>query len=164
MHNAYKPHKPANSDPSYCLHPMSTLKSMAAWFLVLLIICGAGVFVFTNYSWVFAKRVHGEILEMERVTNPTAILGRGSEELMHSYAVMIRGDDGKIYTASSEDRQWQVARKGYCVEALLYVYPPWNLSKGGTYYNARLDRVELCPGKTAPPDSPPVSTTPPTGQ
>lgn len=124
------------------------------WLLIFLVICGIVAFAVSNYSWVFAKHVHGEIVAVERVTNPTAILGAQSDAQIHSYAILIKGDDGKMYTASSEDRQWQVARKGYCADVLLYVYPPWNLGKGGTYFNARLDQIMLCPGKTEPPPEP----------
>lgn len=139
---------------SYSFTSMAAFKSIVGWFIVLLLICGAIAFVVVNYSWVFAKRVRGEIMDVQRVTNPTAILGRATEEQIHSYAVLIKADDGKFYTASSDDRQWQVARKGYCVDALLYVYPPWDLEKSGTYFNARLNNIMLCPGKSAPPAEP----------
>ncbi len=123
--------------------------------MLVVLFCGAAVFVITNYSWVFAKRVRGEIIDVQRVTNPTAILGRGAtEEQIHSYAILIQGNDGKMYTSSSDDRQWQVARKGYCVDALFYVYPPWNLEKSGTYYNARLSQLMPCPGKLLPSRNP----------
>ena len=119
------------------------------------ILIAIGVFVATNYSWVFAKRVSGEVIEIERITQPTAILGnRVTEEQLHSYAVAIRDVDGNIHTATSEDRQWGIAKKGYCVEAMFYRYPPWDLSKGGTFFNARMDSMREC--KTAPPIPPPV--------
>ena len=106
-----------------------------------------------NYSWVFAKRVTGKIIEVERVTSANAILSpRVTEEQLHSYAILIQGDDGKLYTASSEDRKWQVAKKGYCVETLLYRYPPWDFNKANTFFNARLDELKICPGETAPPN------------
>lgn len=120
-------------------------------FLVVLVaIC---VFVIINYSWVFAKRVSGEVIEIERVTEPTAILGnRVKEENIHSFAMAIRDDKGVIHTASGEDRQWSVVKKGYCVEALFYRYPPWELSKGDTFFNARVVSMSDC-GKTAAPPS-----------
>lgn len=116
-------------------------------FIVILI--AIGIFVATNYSWVFAKKVSGEVIEIERITEPTAILGnRATEEQLHSYAMAIRDSDGLIHTASSEDRQWGIVKKGYCVDALFYRYPPWDLSKGGTFFNARMDGMREC--KTAP--------------
>ncbi len=109
------------------------------------ILIAVGVFVATNYAWVFAKKVRGEVIEIERITEQTAILGnRATEEQLHSYAMAIRDDQGVIHTASSEDRQWGIVKKGYCVEALFYRYPPWDLSKGGTFFNARMDSMREC--------------------
>ncbi|NJL24986.1 MAG: hypothetical protein HC902_07305 [Calothrix sp. SM1_5_4] len=110
-----------------------------------------------NYSWVFAKKVRGRIVNVERVTDPSAIISaRVSDAQLHSYAILIQGDDGKLYTASADDRKWQVAKKGYCVEALLYRYPPWDLDKANTFFNARLDELSLCPGETEPPPDTPT--------
>lgn len=119
------------------------------------------VFVFTNYSWVFSKRIHGKILNVKRVTDPTAILSsKVTAEQLHSYSVLIQGDDKKLYTASSEDRQWEVATAGYCVEALLYRYPPWDLDRAGTFFNARLMELSVCDGQPVPvPPSPPPAPT-----
>jgi hypothetical protein len=143
---------------------MAGMKSAAKIFLIALLILGSAAFVVSNWSWVFAKRIQGEILNVERVTNPTAILSsRATDEQIHSYSILIKGQDGKLYTASSEDRQWQVAKKGYCVDAVLYRYPPWDLSKGGTFFNARLRELSLCPGQSAPPaevPEPPPSESP----
>ena len=114
-------------------------------FAFLVVLLAIGVFVVMNYSWVFAKRVKGEVIEIERVTEPTAILGnRIKEENIHSFAVAIKDDKGTIHTASGEDRQWSVVKKGYCVEALFYSYPPWDLDKGGTYFNARVISMSDC--------------------
>jgi len=131
---------------------MRILRSILGWFIFIVLVIAVVTFVILNYSWVFAKRVHGEIINVERVTNPTAILGKATDQQIHSYAVLIQNDqDGLLYTASSDDRQWQVAEKGYCVDATLYVYPPWNLEKSGTYFNARINQIMRCPGKSAPP-------------
>lgn len=114
-----------------------------------------GIFVITNWSWVFSKRVKGEILNVERVTDPQAIISsRTTQEQLHSYSILIKGEDGKLYTSSSEDRQWQVAKKGFCVEARLYRYPPWRLSLANTFYNARLLELSMCAGKPLPPSEP----------
>ena len=91
---------------------MKSFRTILLVFLALLLISGAVFFSIVNYSWVFSKHIHGEILDVQRITDPTAILGKTTDEQLHSYAVLIKGDDGKLYTASSEDRKWQVARKG----------------------------------------------------
>ena len=110
------------------------------------VLAGAGLFVRDNYGWVFAKTVRGQVVRNERVTNPTAILsGRSTPEMMHSYAILIRSDSGELMNASSEDRQWAVVSPGFCVVAKFYPYPFWELDKGGTYGNARVERVFDCP-------------------
>jgi hypothetical protein len=121
--------------------------------VVVLLIVGAAVI--TNYSWVFAKRVSGVVVDVERVTDPTAIIGaRATEAQMYSFSILIQGDDGHLYASSTEDRQWQVVKKGYCVDALLFRYPPWILDKANTFFNARLKDVRICPGQTALPEGP----------
>lgn len=119
------------------------------YILGLLVFVGATAFVLTNYyPWIFSKNVVGQIYQVERVTQPTMLVGAAavqSATAMFSFAVAIRGEDGTIYTASSEDRQWAVARRGLCVTAKFYPYPPWDLEKGGTYANARLTGLKECP-------------------
>lgn len=129
-----------------------SLKFLVALVLVFV----ASVFFVKYYSWIFAKTVKGRILDVQRVTQPTAIFNsRITDAQIHSYSVLIQGDDGKLYTASSEDRQWQVATRGYCCTAVFYRYPFWNIEKGGTFFNARLKELSLCPGETEPP--PPIA-------
>lgn len=123
--------------------------------ILLVIVGGILAVVITNYAWVFSKRVKGEVVSVERVTAPTAILGnKVTEGQMYSYSVLIQGEDGKLYSSSSEDRQWAVVKKGYCVDALLYRYPPWEVSQGNTFFNARVEQIRICPGQTALPDAP----------
>ncbi len=125
--------------------------------VLILIVVGVFIFVIANYDWVFSKRITGEVVAVERVTDPAAIFSaRMTDAQMYSYSVLIKGDDGHLYTSSSEDRQWQVIKKGYCVDALLYRYPPWNLDKAGTFYNARVKDVKICPGQSALPESVPM--------
>lgn len=134
---------------------MKSFSSLIKILILLAVVIGAGVFVISNYSWVFSKRVSGEVVAVERVTDPSAVFGaRATEAQMYSYSVLIQGKDGQLYTASSEDRQWQVVKKGYCVDALLYRYPPWHLDKANTYFNARLENVKVCPGQTHLPEAP----------
>jgi hypothetical protein len=142
---------------------MNKMKSAFKLLLLIVVLAGAATFVIANWSWVFAKKVKGEIINVERVNQPTAILSsRATEAQIHSYSILVKGEDGKLYTASSEDRQWQVAKPGYCVKALLYVYPPWELERAGTYFNARLEELSECPGKpiTAQPQAAPVDQPP----
>lgn len=128
---------------------MKQVKSLMVLILVIVVFVGVAIFIVANYSWVFAKTVDGKIVEVRRVTHPTAVLGsRITSEQLHSYAVLIEGQDGRLYTASSEDRQWEVAGKGYCVKALLYRYPPWDFERANTFFNARLKELRQCDGQT----------------
>jgi hypothetical protein len=116
-------------------------------FLLLLVVVLASFFVISQYPWVFRKDVVGEILEVERVTTSTAVVGATIPTQSFSFAVAIRTQkDGEIVAASSEDRQWAVAKKGMCVEATVDPYPPWNMDKAGTFYNARLLKLKDCVG------------------
>jgi hypothetical protein len=129
--------------------------------LIIVAIALVGWLINLNYSFLFSKTVSGEVLGVERVSQPAAIIGgtQISPEQMFSFAVMIRAFDGTMFTASSEDRQWAVVKKGYCVEARFYPYPPWNLEKAGTYFNARLVRPFECE-REAPAGWTPTSITP----
>lgn len=122
------------------------MKGIAVKAAVVLAIVGIIAVVGFNYSYIFSKTVVGEIIEIERVAPETAIIGGQSIQTsaIFSYAVAIRTENGQIFTASSEDRQWAVAKKGYCVEAVFYPYPFWNLAKAGTYFNARLTTMFDC--------------------
>jgi hypothetical protein len=136
---------------------MKAVKGFLTALILVLIVAGVGAFLVINYSWVFSKRVRGEVIGVERVTAPTAVLGnRVSESQMYSYSVLIQAEDGKLYSAASEDRQWQVVKKGYCVDALLYRYPPWKLEQGNTFFNARVEQIRVCPGQTSLPDAEPT--------
>ncbi len=115
-------------------------------FLLVLIALIVGALFFNFYSFIFAKKFKGEVVGIERVTQPTAILGsRIDPSNVYSFAIAIRDKEkGEIYTASSEDRQWAVVQKGQCAEAKFFPYPPWDIEKADTYYNARLLRLYDC--------------------
>jgi len=130
---------------------MKSFKSKAMVALLALVIAVTGFVAIKYYSYVFSKKVSGEIIGIERVNEATAILGGNSaipSSQLFSFAIAIRTVDGEIMTASSEDRQWAVAHKGQCVEASYYPYAPWNLQKAGTYFGARLLRLYDCPEKS----------------
>lgn len=127
---------------------MNNLKTAAKLLIILVVIVGIGIFVVTNYAWVFSKVVTGEVLNVERVTDPQAVItSRVTPGQMHSYSILIKDESGKMYATSSEDYQWQVIKKGFCVKARLYRYPPWRLSLANTFYNARILDPSACPVK-----------------
>lgn len=98
------------------------------------------------YSFIFSKTVNGEILSVKRITDPTAVMGSNvTAAQLHSYAILVRDEkDGAIYAASTEDRKWAVAKEGFCAKVTLYPYPPWELGKGGDFFNARYDNLRDC--------------------
>lgn len=122
------------------------LKLYGALF-VLLLILGAGLTIH-YYSYVFARSVKGEVVGIDRVTQPTSIIGPGSQipsSQIFSFAIAIKEASGEIVTSSSEDRQWAVVEKGQCVEAKYFPYTPWEFDKAGTFYGARLLKIYSCP-------------------
>lgn len=133
---------------------MNKMKTFLKYVLAVVFTLALTIGVVKNYSWIFAKSVEGEIFKVERVTDPTMIVGNvaNNASAMHSFAVAIRTTDGQIYTASSEDRQWAVVIPGCKVKALFFRYPFWELQKTGTFFNARLDDMRDCPtGQNAAP-------------
>lgn len=94
-----------------------------------------------NYSFIFSKKVIGEVIEIERVTQPAAVLANGvvSSDIMYSFSLVMRDQrTGKYVAASTVDRQFAAVKKGHCAEVRFYPYPPWNFEKSGTFFNARL--------------------------
>lgn len=117
-------------------------------FLFVAVVAG-GFATFKWYSFIFAKRVRGEIMRVEKVAPEGAIITTpgAKKELpaqFFSFAVAIRDKNGEIHTASSEDRQWAVAEAGQCVEAKFFPFPFWELDKANTYFGARLERLFDC--------------------
>jgi hypothetical protein len=134
--------------------------------LIVLVLIAAG-FIFINYyQYIFAKSVEGEIVGVERVTESTAILGGNNltPQMLYSFAIAVREEKtGTIYTSSTEDRKWAVAKKGFCARVILYPYPPWELGKSGEYYGARLEELRDCNnllGKNAAPEAAPMQAEP----
>lgn len=107
--------------------------------LIGLCLVAIGWGVINYWSFIFSKTIRGEVMEIERVMQPTTVIGSNiTASQMFSFAVLMRSEDGVPHSASSEDRQWAIVKKGMCIEARFYPYPPWDLEKSGTYFNARL--------------------------
>lgn len=139
---------------------MNKVKTFVKYTIAVVVVLLIGVGMVNNYSWLFAKSVEGEVFKVERVTNPTMVVNSQvgtSNAMMHSFAVAVKAADGMIYTASTEDRQWAVVVPGCMVKALFFRYPFWELNKGGTFFNARLDEMK-CPAAGAAPAVEPAPT------
>jgi len=133
------------------------MKSFLNSILIVVIVLGAGVILFKYWPYLFARTVTGVIADVQRVAMPVAVVssaGHTSARDLFSFAVGVRTDDGEIVTASSEDRQWAVAKAGQCVEAKFFPYPPWQFDKSGTYFGARLLKLHVCDsGKMVMPEA-----------
>ncbi|HVK60150.1 MAG TPA: hypothetical protein VM432_01320 [Bdellovibrionales bacterium] len=128
---------------------MKQVKQVFYILIAAIVLVGALYTVVNYYGYIFSQRVSGEILEVERLNQGAALVAPGSiaPEALFSFAVAIKADTGEIFTASTQDRQWAVAKKGMCVEALFYPYPFWELDRAGTWNNARLIKLRDCPAK-----------------
>ena len=132
---------------------IGSMKAIKSWFTIVSVfvgLSGAGYVLVTYYSFIFAKTVSGKVLRVERVLEPGAIIatrGQTPSAEIFSFAIAIRDDSGETFTASTEDRQWAVIAPEQCVSAKLFRYPPWDLSKAGTFFGARLTGVFDCPAQ-----------------
>jgi hypothetical protein len=125
------------------------MKWKLALVLLILSVILVGFIGFRYYSYVFAKTVQGEVVGVERVVQPAAIINNSntppSSAQMFSFAIAVRdAQTGEIFTGSSEDRQWAVVQKGQCAIAKFFPYPFWELDKAGTYYGTRLIQLFDC--------------------
>lgn len=106
-------------------------------------------FIFVRYySFIMATEVAGVVTGVERVDANTLVAPddpKVARNLLFSFAIAIQTPKGEIFSASSEDRQWAVVNKGNCVVAKFYPYPFWNLENAGTWFNARLLKIQECP-------------------
>lgn len=122
--------------------------------LLFLLLGAVGYSTVRWYSYIFAQTITGEIIGVERVTQPSAVISAGGAipaAQIFSFAVAVKTSGGEIFTASTEDRQWAVAQKGQCAEVKFFPYAPWDLDKAGTFHGARLLKLMECGGKSASP-------------
>jgi hypothetical protein len=123
---------------------MKYLIKIRNWLIGIILFAAVVWGLFFNWSFIFKKKVVGEVVAAEKVIAPLAVIGNSNAQInsqVFSFSVAIKDrNSGEIYMASSEDRQWAAVQSGNCVVAAYFPYPPWYLSKGGTYHNARLLR------------------------
>jgi hypothetical protein len=126
---------------------MTKLKKTLALGALAITLLGTAYVCIRWYPFVFSKDIQGEIVGVERVTQPSTVISTGGEvpsAQVFSFAVAIKTKEGEIYTSSTEDRQWAVAQKGQCAEVRLLPYAPWEFEKAGTYHGARLLKLIDC--------------------
>lgn len=125
-------------------------------FLVVFCVVLLAWIILGNWSFIFKKRIIGEVVKVERIAAPVAIVNNAGDPLNKenfSFSVAIKDlNTTEIHVASSEDRKWGAVQPGNCVVAAFFPYPPWNFSRGMTDHNARLLRnFETCSGQAGEP-------------
>jgi hypothetical protein len=127
---------------------MTTIWKYIKFLFLIIILCLLAWGFIEYYSVIFSKTVKGEIMNVERVEIPVALVAHAESNItskVFSFAIGIKDEKtGEILTASSEDRQWAVAQKGQCAEAVYLPYPPWNFTKRNTFFGARLIKLTEC--------------------
>lgn len=145
---------------------MRAIRKFFTGVLLLIGVLAAGFIFVEYYPFIFSRKVSGVLVSIERIQLNVSLMQNASDEKVNpslfSFALAIREDSGEIVAASAEDRQWAAAIKGNCIEAVFYPYPPWKVMKSGTYFNARMDRMSVCPEKAAAALGGEVPVTPPT--
>lgn len=111
--------------------------------VVILILVGILYVLIEYYPFIFSRTVTGEVISVERVDAPMAIINTapGEEPPRQVFSFSVGIEDkrtGEIVVASSEDRRWASVSKGQCATARYFPYPPWRVDKRDTYFNVRL--------------------------
>lgn len=119
-----------------------------SWILLLVLVIVGGGFTFVNYyEYIMSKDVSGTVTGVQRLDTNTVIApydSMGNKEQLFSFAVAVKSQDGEIFSASTEDRQWAIVETNFCVRARFYPYPFWDLKNSGTFHNARLLKIYDC--------------------
>jgi prepilin-type N-terminal cleavage/methylation domain-containing protein len=100
------------------------------------------------YGYFKSQDVNGRLESVASAMPAGSIVGPGATQPVFQAAVVIKRDDASYITFSTDDRQWAPfigdKAQGKCVNARIYPYAPWALSKAGTYYGGRLLSVSDC--------------------
>lgn len=123
------------------------MKRLKNWLMSIGIVIGLlvlGSIYIVFYSYIHQRRVIGPVNGVNQLFDNIAYMAgsKNPSPQIYSAAVAVKDKSTQeIVTGSTEDRQWGVVKEGQCVEAVFFPYPPWNLQKAGTYYNARVIKL-----------------------
>ena len=112
--------------------------------VIFLVLVGLILVFFSGYSYLFSRKVTGEITGVKHLVENMTLMTNADNKAqppsqIFSFAVGVKDrKTGEIVTGSTEDRQWGVAQPGQCATAEFFPYPPWQLTKAGTYFGVRL--------------------------
>lgn len=122
--------------------------------MIVLIIIGILATVFLGgesevglYGYLKSQDINGRLESVTTAIPEGAIVGVGQAPVFQA-SVIIKQSDDSYLTFSTDDRQWASfigeKAKGKCVQARIYPYAPWMLSKAETYHGGRLLSVRDC--------------------
>lgn len=103
------------------------ISTIVAVFLLVIII------TLSKYLF-FKKTVIGTVTSCQSLD---ATYADGNKVFSFSVEIKEKGTD-EIINFSAEDRKWKSVQEGDEVKAVYFVYPWWDLSKAGTFYEGRL--------------------------
>lgn len=112
---------------------------MKAKLVIALIVIVALFFLVGNPTYkLFSQKTYTGTVEACEKLNPGQVLtGKNINDKVFSFSLSV--DVGEEFiTFSSEDRQFASVNKNDKIKFKVFKYPPWNLSKGGTFYGGRL--------------------------
>ena len=82
------------------------------------------------YRYMFSREFNATVYNISSFSTPDS---KGLE----TFAIELHTDEGKIYTATSNEIVWGITAKGDYVRVKLYPSAPWS-SSGSSWVNARL--------------------------
>ncbi len=99
------------------------------------------------YGYIKSQDVSGRLESVSSAMPEGAIVGGYSAPVFQA-SVLLKQPDGTQLSFSTDDRQWASflgeKAKGKCVQARIFPYAPWALSKAGTFHSGRLLAVRDC--------------------
>jgi len=90
-----------------------------------------------GYKFTTQSTFEGTVENCESLNPGQIISGENMSNKVFSFSLSVDVGD-EFVTFSSEDRQFATVKSGDRVKFRVFKYPPWDFSKGGTYYEGRL--------------------------
>lgn len=87
---------------------------------------------------IFTQKTFTGTVELCEYMNPGQVLtGKDINDKVFSFSLSVDVDN-EFITFTSEDRQFASVKRNDQIKFKVFKYPPWNISKGGTFYGGRL--------------------------
>lgn len=112
--------------------PLTAILAIVAVVIILFMFCGN-----TCYKFLTQKTFEGIVENCEPLNPGQIISGEKLNTKVFSFSLSV--DVGEEFvTFSSEDRQFATVKSKNRIKFKVFQYPPWDFTKGGTYYGGRL--------------------------